>query len=322
MSIDYQAQDEALDDEIRALYAQDDDSEQESDSPDDQDGTESQQNESEQELDDSTLVDEHQEPSPDTVDKSRYDNAVIAMNRAQQELAERRKQDSARDDLINTLQTQLQQQAQQLQSLQQAAPQTASTQQSVDDDDLKEAQELYPEVVTPLLNMIAKLEKKLAAVSDDVGGVRQEVGTVKGVADRYQQSERELANQNYWSVIARKHPDVLEVNESPEFAEWYTQQPSGIQKAVNEGGADEAIAILDMYRASHPRPVPDNDKTSATKADKLAAAKAAAAPTVKGSQRPETKTKFTTAQIAKMSHAEYAKHEAEIDEAMARGEIA
>lgn len=319
MPIDYQAQDEALDDEIRALYAQDSETEQESDSPDEQDGTESPE-ESEQELEASTLADDTQASSPETVDKSRYDNAVVAMNKAQQELAERRKQDSTRDDLINNQQTQLQELSRQLTELQQASAKPVSTQQNVDDNELKEASELYPEVVTPLLNMIAKLEQKLAAVSDDVGGVRKEVGDVKGVADRYQQSERELANQNYWAVIAQQHPDVREINESTEFTDWYAKQPIGLKNAVDNGGTDEAIAILDLYRASHPRPVSVAD--SPRKADKLAEAKAAAAPTVKGSQRPETKTKFTEAQIAKMSRAEYAKYESEIDDAMARGEIA
>jgi hypothetical protein len=329
MSKDYQALDEELDKEIMALYGQTSESETESDSPAET-GTESQEEKEvetesqEQDLSsDSTLPsdDTQQDDTKETVDAERYHNAVKAMNKAQQEAAELRKQIAGanqQDALIQQLQTQIQE----LQSKAKAEPEQSSTPETVDDDELKEAKEIYPEVVNPLLKIISNLEAKL---SQKLTGIESEVGSVKGVADRYQQTEAETADQKYWSAIEAKHSDVREVVNTPEYAEWYHQQAPMIQKALSEGTAQDAISALDLFRLSHPKEDAKQDvkqETTTNKPDKLAAAKEAAIPNIRGQQKPtETKPKFTQAQIAKMSREEFMKHEAEIDEALARGEI-
>jgi hypothetical protein len=332
MSKDYQALDEELDKEIMALTGQITESETESDSPAET-GTESQEeNEVEiesQEQDlssDSTQAsdDTQQDDTKETVDAERYHNAVRAMNKAQQEAAELRKQlaginqqDANRDFLIQQLQAQIQE----LQKAK-AEPEQSSTPEAVDDDELKEAKEIYPEVVNPLLKIISNLEAKL---SQKLTGIESEVGSVKGVADRYQQTEAETAEQKYWNAIEAKHSDVREVVNTPEYAEWYHQQAPMIQKALSEGTAQDAISALDLFRLAHPKEESKQDvkqDTTTNKPDKLAAAKEAAIPNIKGQQKPtETKPKFTQAQIAKMSREEFMKHEADIDEAIARGEI-
>jgi hypothetical protein len=330
MSVDYQALDEELDKEIMALYANESESETESDSPDET-GTESQEVETEsqeQELsdDDSTLVsdDTQQDDTKETVDADRYHNAVKAMNKAQQEAAELRKQiaginqqDDNRDALIQQLQAQLQE----LQSKsQESTPEPESTPDIVDDEELNEAKEIYPEVVNPLLKIISNLEAKL---SQKLTGVESEVGNIKGVADRYQKTEAETAEQKYWNAIEERHNDVREIVKTPEYAEWYHQQAPMIQKALSEGTAQDAVSALDLFRLSYPKEVAEQEpvRKPTNKPDKLAAAKEAAIPNIKGQQKPEQKPKFTQAQIAKMSREEFMKNEAAIDEAMASGEI-
>jgi hypothetical protein len=311
MSIDYQAQDEALDDEIRALYAPEteddaDDPSADSLAPASTESTEP----SAADLDESTLPDDTEKPATEaTVPESRYQNAVLAMNRAQQELSDKRKQEADKDALIQSLQAQLQAQTE--------AP--ASTQSPTDDDDddedLEEAREIYPEVINPLLKRLAQLEKKLAAVNADVG-------TVKHVAERYQQSEQQSAEDRHWSAIKAKHGDVDEIAQSAEYADWYHNQSPLIQQALRQGTAHDVISALNLFRAEHPASVPDTIKQNTiAKPDKLAAAKAASTPVMNGSRKTEPKPAYTTAQIAKMSRDEFMKHEAAIDEALARGEI-
>lgn len=313
MATDYIKQDEELDDELRAMYAEE--SEPESDSPDE--GTESEEYEPpEQELDTSTPESDEQTPE-DTepmVEESRYKNAVVAMNKAQQEAAELRKQIAGVDDLKSQLQ-QLQTQLQEQQANTTAKEEPPST--PVDDDDLSEAREIYPEVINPLLKIISNLESKL---DEKFKGLESEVGSVKGVADRYQETEQKTAAQAYWDTIKQTHSDVDEIADSPEYVEWYQNQAPMIQKALSEGTANDAISALNLFRMDHPKEAQEPVRQT-NKPDKLAAARKAAVPNVKGQQKPEAKPTFTNAQIAKMSREEFMKNEAAIDEAMARGEI-
>ena len=323
MSTDYEAEDSKLDDELRAAYATEEQPSKDSPS---EEGTESNESITEQqEPDEGTLIAEvksEPEPKPDVVEADRYKNAVKAMNAAQQELADRRKQDNE----VNSYIKQLQEQNQSLQQALQAKSESPSTQSIAEDDnELKEAKEIYPEVINPLLKIIANLEKKLASVSDDVGNVKGEVGNVRAVADRYQQAEQKTEADRHLDAIRAKHADIDEIVTDPVYAEWYNGQDESIQRVLREGNAKSVISALNMFRADHPKSVPDTKqetKTESAKPDKLAAAREAASPTVKSSQKPtEQKQTFTQAQIDKMSREEFSKNESAIDEAIARGEV-
>lgn len=329
MAIDYQAQDEALDEELRAMYApqeetkEDDEQSEpqtEQDSPGES-GTESAVNEQSQDLEESTLADNTEtSTSESTVPESRYHNAVVAMNKAQQELAERRKQDAERDSLISQLQSQIQELQAAATSQPETTPPSTPDIDLGDDDELKEAQDLFPEVINPLLKVIANLEKKLAAVSDDVGNVKTEVGNVKSVSDKYRQAEQQSEQEKHISTIKARHPDLEEIVKSDSYADWYYNQSPLIQQLLQEGSAKDVIAALDLFRADHPKvSVPAANK--AAQADKLAAARDASIPSIKTGQKPGQRQTFTNAEIAKMSPAEYAKNEAAIDAAMLRGDI-
>lgn len=323
---DYAAEDAALDLEIQALYAPESESEEAETTPEaPETGTASEEQTPEStehpsdENEGTVSQDEPEQiavPEAKTVPEERYQNAVKAMNKAMLEAANLRKQDSARDNLIQQLQAQVQQ----LQERPTAPKETESTQPEMDDDDLEEAISLYPEVANPLLKRIAALEKQLSKVNSDVGDV-------KSVADRYQKNEQKTAEEKHWDFISGKHPDVDEIVQQPEYAEWYAQQGPMIQNALQKGTAKDVVAALNLYRAEYPKTVAEvpaetvSTKPAANKSDKLAEAKAAASPTIKSSVKPEKKPTFTNSQIEKMSRQEFMKHEAAIDEALARGEI-
>lgn len=298
MTVDYNALDAELDAEIQELYSSD----SSSDAPDT--GTASNE-------DPEAVVQEAESATPSTdeqrtettdpvVPEHRYKEAVRAMNKAQQELAEFRKADANRDQTIQQLQAELQA----LKSNEAPEPDAY--------EDLSEAKELYPELVAPLLKTIDSLKKQLASVQNEVSGV-------KTVADRYQQAEAMSAEERHYAEINNAHPDVSELVATEEFQTWRNAQAPVIQYALDQGTARDVVAALSLYKsetgkASTSAPV-------SNKPDRLAAAKDAASPSIKGASKPDSKPTFTADQIAKMTMSEFAKHEAEIDAAIARGEL-
>jgi hypothetical protein len=306
MSKDYEKIDAELDDELRAMYNPDaDDSQARHDTSPDQ-GTEVTPHDSDASPDEGTLVNEQEtnetENEP-TVPESRYKNAVKAMNQAQQELAQYRKYETDKDAYIAQLE-------QQLTTLQTTQPSTQPG--AVDDDDLADARENFPELINPLLKKIDQLEKRLASVSDDVG-------TVKNVTNRYQQTEQDTEAERHFAAIRAQHDDLDEIVESPDYAHWYHQQGPMIQQALQQGTAKDVIAALNLYRNDHPRSTSAAHKVNGN--SKLEAARNAASPNIKTASKPNTKRSFTMKEVEAMSPAEYAQNEDLIDKLMASGEL-
>jgi hypothetical protein len=299
--VDYDKVDKDLDEELRAMYNSDESGTQSNASPSDE-GTEES---SETTPDEGTVVEEQETNEPETeptVPESRYKNAVIAMNAAQQELAQYRKYEAEKDAYI----AQLEQQLTQLQT-------TSTPSGATDDEDLADARENFPELINPLLKKIELLEKRLASVSDDVG-------TVKNVTSRYQQNEQQTEAERHFAAIRAAHDDLDEIVESPDYADWYNQQGPMIQQALQQGTAKDVIAALNLYRNDHPRST-SPQPVKANGNSKLEAARNASSPNIKTASKPDSKIVFTNEQIAKMKPAEFAQYEAEIDRQLARGEL-
>ncbi len=333
---DYDKIDEELDDELRAMYSEEGADEKE-EMPE-QGESETETHEVEEQEESAEVVSEDQEyyqeesddegvstetSSEEMIPESRYKNAVVAMNKAQRELAEKRKEDANRDSVIEQLQSQVQALTQQLASKSEQ-PETdvkpdQKTESSIDSgEDLEEALELYPEVINPLLSRIKLLEGKLNAMSGDVTASRQTM-------EDYRQQKRQEAYSNHWAQILDRHPDTREIVQSQEYASWYERQPNMIRQALEKGSAGDVIAALNLFKSEYPAQTeaqaPHN--RAVNKQDKLAAAKAASMPNVKTSAKGKAPTKrtFTSAEINSMSMDEYRKYEKEIDEALAKGEI-
>jgi hypothetical protein len=301
--VDYDKVDQDLDDQLRAMYSPEPDEPQGEASPDT--GTEAKP-ESETAPDTGTVVDDKETPEPEqepTVPESRYKSAVVAMNQAQQELAQYRKNEADKDAYI----AQLEQQAR---STQNPSTQTGES----DDADLDDVRENYPEIINPLLKKIAQLEKRLASVTDDVG-------TVKNVTNRYQQTEQETEAERHFATIKAQHGDLEQIVESPEYADWYNQQGPMIQQALQQGTAKDVIAALNLFRNDYPRASTSEAPQKSNGGSKLEAARNASSPNIRTASKPSSKIVFTNEQIAKMSPLEFKEHEAEIDRQLARGEI-
>jgi small-conductance mechanosensitive channel len=286
-NIDYDAEEAALDAEIASLL---------NPSPDQDTDDKTQTVDEPAAPVDTSAIDqtEPEPPSEPTVPESRYKNLQAKMTQATQENAELRRYLSQLQEQVNQLQAQ-QQQTQ--------PPDTA-------DDDLDALTNDYPEIATPLVKRNKMLEQKLAQLE-------AQLGKVSDTATRFQQHEAQTVAERHAQTIKAVHPDFDEISTSPELFEWADTQPPIIQACVKNGcSAEDAIMVLNLYKQAK-----GLNAEPAETVDKLAAAKQAASPKLpKNPGKPTSnKTNWTREQIAKMSMEEFAKHEAEIDEAIAQG---
>ena len=117
-----------------------------------------------------------------------------------------------------------------------------------------------------------------------------------------------------------KHPDFEDIRNSDDFHGWAKEQPKSIQDWVydNADDADLASRALDLFKKDIGMDVAP--KKSNSKQSKKSAADMVSTKTT--SVEPKQDKVWTEREIAKMSMAEFDKHEAEISTAMQEGRIA
>lgn len=137
--------------------------------------------------------------------------------------------------------------------------------------------------------------------------------------ERLQEREKELVRKDAEKRLMDKHPDFEDIRNSDDFHGWAKEQPKSIQDWVynNADDADLASRALDLFKKDIGMDVP---KKSNSKQSNKSAADMVSTKTT--SVEPKQEKVWTEREIAKMSMAEFDKHEAEISEAMQQGRIA
>lgn len=137
--------------------------------------------------------------------------------------------------------------------------------------------------------------------------------------ERLQKREKELVRKDAEKRLMDKHPDFEDIRNSDDFHGWAKEQPKSIQDWVynNADDADLASRALDLFKKDIGMDVP---KKSNSKQSKNSAADMVSTKTT--SVEPQQEKVWTEREIAKMSMAEFDKHEAEISTAMQEGRIA
>ena len=137
--------------------------------------------------------------------------------------------------------------------------------------------------------------------------------------EKLQSREQELIRKDAEKRLMDKHPDFEDIRNSDDFHGWAKEQPKSIQDWVynNADDADLASRALDLFKKDIGMDVP---KKSNSKQSKKSAADMVSTKTT--SVEPKQEKVWTEREIAKMSMAEFDKHEAEISEAMQQGRIA
>jgi len=138
--------------------------------------------------------------------------------------------------------------------------------------------------------------------------------------EKLQSREQELLRKDAEKRLMDKHPDFEDIRNSDDFHGWAKEQPQSIQDWVynNADDADLASRALDLFKKDIGMDVVQ--KKSNSKQSKKSAADMVSTKTT--SVEPKQEKIWTEREIAKMSMAQFDKHEAEISQAMQEGRIA
>ena len=138
--------------------------------------------------------------------------------------------------------------------------------------------------------------------------------------EKLQSREQELIRKDAEKRLMDKHPDFEDIRNSDDFHGWAKEQPTSIQDWVynNADDADLASRALDLFKKDIGMDVAP--KKSNSKQSKKSAADMVSTKTT--SVEPKQEKIWTEREIAKMSMAQFDKHEAEISQAMQEGRIA
>ena len=138
--------------------------------------------------------------------------------------------------------------------------------------------------------------------------------------EKLQSREQELVRKDAEKRLMDKHPDFEDIRNSDDFHGWAKEQPKSIQDWVynNADDADLASRALDLFKKDIGMDVVQ--KKSNSKQSKKSAADMVSTKTT--SVEPKQEKIWTEREIAKMSMAQFDKHEAEISQAMQEGRIA
>ena len=138
--------------------------------------------------------------------------------------------------------------------------------------------------------------------------------------EKLQTREQELVRKDAEKRLMDKHPDFEDIRNSDDFHGWAKEQPTSIQDWVynNADDADLASRALDLFKKDIGMDVVQ--KKSRSKQSNKSAADMVSTKTT--SVEPKQERIWTEREIAKMSMAQFDKHEAEISQAMQEGRIA
>lgn len=166
---------------------------------------------------------------------------------------------------------------------------------------LESLREDYPELINPLTGYIGKLENRLSKLETNV----------ETTAQNSKQRAEEDSQRSHEDAILKVHSDAFDIAATDDFKGWIARQPHVVQMAVRQGTSEDVIWALDQY------------KQAAGQANTLAEAREASSPRLPKTRKQPLKSppKFTREQIGSMSPDEYEKHEKDIDQAMANGQI-
>ena len=137
--------------------------------------------------------------------------------------------------------------------------------------------------------------------------------------EKLQTREQELLRKDAEKRLMDKHPDFEDIRNSDDFHGWAKEQPTSIQDWVynNADDADLASRALDLFKKDIGMDVVQ--KKSRSKQSNKSAADMVSTKTT--SVEPKQEKIWTEREIAKISMAQFDKHEAEISQAMQEGRI-
>ena len=124
------------------------------------------------------------------------------------------------------------------------------------------------------------------------------------------QLEQKLTRKEAEQQLLKDHPDFMKIRASQHFHDWVAHQPAYLQDALYKNNTDARAAsrAIDLYKADRGKPAKGNKSAA-----QVVGRTTGTAPLSQGRKT------YSESQVAKMSAAEYEKHEEDIMSAMQKG---
>ena len=219
----------------------------------------------------------------------RYRNAQKKMTQATQESADLRRLLEETNAELKNLKRQL-------------------AEKDVDLEKLKAVREEYPDLAGPILDMVDKTQAQVAEQNEELERLRQ----------MRDQEEVNAAQAAHMARIREAHPDLDEIIQTGDWADWLEGQDAAVHEWVRAGSSNDITAVLNKFKSDMGFGQPTPQERALDKA------KAVAEPKLPKSRKPDTgagQKVWSAADIKSMSLKDFESNEAEILQAWRQGTV-
>lgn len=178
----------------------------------------------------------------------------------------------------------------------------------VDLEKLKQVREEYPDLAAPILDQMERTQAQVAETNAELEELRR----------MRQQEQIDLAQAEHMARIREAHPDLDDIVQSGDWADWLEIQDANIQNWIESGSSNDVNAALYKFKSDMGFGQPTPQERALEKA------KAAAEPKLPKSRKPDTgagQKIWSAADIKRMSLQDFEANTDELMDAWRRGQI-
>ena len=178
----------------------------------------------------------------------------------------------------------------------------------VDLEKLKQVREEYPDLAAPILDAMERTQAQVAETNAEIEQLRQ-------VRDQEVQAK---AQEQHMALIREAHPDLDDIVQSGDWADWLEVQNDEMQRYAERGNVPEVVYLLNKFKSDigFRQPTPQERA--------LEKAKAAAEPKLPKSRKPDTgagQKVWSAVDIKRMSLQDFEANQDALMDAWRQGQI-
>ena len=178
----------------------------------------------------------------------------------------------------------------------------------VDLEKLKQVREEYPDLASPILDVVERTQAQVAQQNAELEQLRQ----------MREQEAVAQAQEAHMARIREAHPDLDDIVQSGDWVDWLEVQDASIQNWIESGSSNDVNAALYKFKSDmgFGQPTPQERV--------LEKAKAAAEPKLPKSRKPDTgagQTVWSAADIKRMSLQDFEANQDQLMDAWRQGKI-
>jgi predicted nucleic acid-binding Zn-ribbon protein len=178
----------------------------------------------------------------------------------------------------------------------------------VDLEKLKQVREEYPDLAAPILDQMERTQAQVAETNAELEQLRQ----------MRNQEAHAKAQEQHMALIREAHPDLDNIVESGDWADWLEIQNDDMHRYAERGSAPEVIYLLNKFKGDMGFGQPTPQERALEKA------KAAAEPKLPKSRKPDTgagQKVWSAADIKRMSLQDFEANQDALMDAWRQGQI-